>query len=222
MDLTVGDRDGGIREEAEHPDSESDSSCGSGDNVSLLPHDARHHDAAEHAAKKGGVETDKEVDADARAASLKSLVLLLALSLHTVFDGLVVGVQETADGVWTLLAAVALHKALVAASVALSLVESHGRHPKTTLAYLVLFALVAPIGLAVGAGLTEASLDTQAQALTSGVLQSVATGTFMYVTFVESLPGRLERGTLGRRLANVVLVLLGFGVVLAVKVLLPS
>jgi zinc transporter 1/2/3 len=200
--------------------SECENSFSSDEDVSLLEKDRKHRVQATHKVEEEQAEMRSQRGQD--TASLKSLVLLLALSLHTVFDGLVVGVQETEDGVWTLLAAVSLHKALVAASVALSLVQSHSHHPRTTLVYLTLFSLVAPLGLTVGAALTETSIDTQAQTLTSGVLQSVATGTFMYVTFVESLQGRFEVGTLGRRLVNVVLVLVGFSVVLTVKILLPS
>ncbi|XP_076465636.1 zinc transporter ZIP1-like [Babylonia areolata] len=158
-------------------------------------------------------------EADDKKAVLKSFVLLFALSLHTVFDGLVVGLQSREEEVWTLLAAVGLHKALVAVSIAISLLKSHYHHPRASLLYLSLFSLVAPAGLAVGAVLTETRFDVHAQTLTSGVLQSVATGTFMYVTFVESLKGRFE----GRaRLLNVLLVLVGFGLVCGLRVVLPG
>lgn len=154
-------------------------------------------------------------------AAWKSLVLLVALSLHTVFDGLMVGLQDSLQSLWPLLAAITLHKALVSASVSLSLFESHHHHPKTTLTYFFLFSLVAPVGLTVGTILTETSFDVHAQALTSGVLQSLAAGTFMYVTFVESFQGRFEDGSRSTKLRNIVLLIIGYGVVFATKLLLP-
>lgn len=168
--------------------------------------------------KKKGVR-EVEHPTDDKTAVLKSFVLLFALSLHTVFDGLVVGLQKELAEVWTLLSAVALHKALVSVSIALSLVESHRHHPRSSVVYLVLFSLVAPVGLVIGVVVTETDFDAHVQTLTSGVLQSVATGTFMYVTFVESLKGRFDGGN---RLLNVLLVLLGFGCVCGLKIALPD
>ncbi|KAL8575190.1 hypothetical protein ACOMHN_042500 [Nucella lapillus] len=164
-------------------------------------------------------ERSEQKEVENKKAVLKSFVLLFALSLHTVFDGLVVGLQSKQTEVWTLLAAVGLHKVLIAISIALSLLESHYNYPAASLFYLFLFSLVAPAGLAVGVILTETDFDTHAQTLTSGVLQSVATGTFMYVTFVESLKGRFD----GRdRLLNVFLVLIGFGLVCGLRIVLPG
>ena len=154
-----------------------------------------------------------------KTAMLKSFVLLFALSLHTVFDGLVVGLQKDMPEVWTLLSAIALHKGLVSVSISLSLLQSHFHHPRASIAYLSLFSLVAPLGLVVGIVLTETDFNTHAQTLVSGVLQSVATGTFMYVTFMESLKGRFNRGS---RLLNVLLVLVGFGCVCGLKIVLPG
>ena len=168
----------------------------------------------------GHDEDDHDGDSHKRMAVLKSFVLLLALSLHTVFDGLVVGLQTEKAEVWTVLAAVSIHKGLISVSIALSLLESHRHHPRASVLYLVLFSLVAPGGLAIGVVLTETDFDEQAQTMASGILQSVATGTFMYVTFVESLKGRFPSGS--RRILNVLLVLVGFGVMCAFKVLLPG
>ena len=154
-----------------------------------------------------------------KTAMLKSFVLLFALSLHTVFDGLVVGLQKDMPEVWTLLSAIALHKGLVSVSISLSLLQSHLHHPRASIVYLFLFSLVAPLGLVVGIVLTETDFNTHAQTLVSGVLQSVATGTFMYVTFMESLKGRFNRGN---RLLNVLLVLVGFGCVCGLKIVLPG
>ncbi|KAK7496902.1 hypothetical protein BaRGS_00011882 [Batillaria attramentaria] len=173
----------------------------------------QHGDGSVEAGKAGG---ENEVDS---TAVLKSFVLMLALSLHTVFDGLVIGLQESERDVWTLLAAIGLHKTLIAVSISLSLLVSHRSHPRATLVYLFLFSLVAPLGVLIGTVLTETDFDEHAQGLTSGVLQSVATGTFMYVTFVESLKDRFESS---ERLLNVLLVLVGFGCVCALRVLLPS
>lgn len=155
-----------------------------------------------------------ETSAKMKESVLRSVVLILALSFHTVFDGLVVGVQDTEAEVWTLLAAITLHKALEAISISLSLVDSHGQHPRSTFLYLFLFSLVSPLGLAIGTALTESNIDEEAQNLASGILQSIAAGTFMYATFVESMKDRYE----GRfRLLKVLVTVFGFACVCMVR-----
>nr|KAG5706585.1 hypothetical protein BaRGS_028756 [Batillaria attramentaria] len=118
----------------------------------------QHGDGSVEAGKAGG---ENEVDS---TAVLKSFVLMLALSLHTVFDGLVIGLQESERDVWTLLAAIGLHKTLIAVSISLSLLVSHRSHPRATLVYLFLFSLVAPLGVLIGTVLTETDFDEHAQA----------------------------------------------------------
>ena len=46
-----------------------------------------------------------------------------ALSLHAVFEGLAVGLEETTAGVWTLFAAIASHKFVIAFCMGVELVS---------------------------------------------------------------------------------------------------
>ncbi|KAK7087586.1 zinc transporter ZIP1-like [Littorina saxatilis] len=118
---------------------------------------------------------------------MRALLLLVALSFHTIFDGLAVGLQETDADVWGVLLAISIHKSLVAFCLGLELAASSPRNAKRPWVFMFLFAFISPIGIGIGMGVTSGHVDERAQLLASSVLQALATGTFLYVTFFEIL-----------------------------------
>ncbi|MBZ3890856.1 Zinc transporter ZIP2 [Sciurus carolinensis] len=120
---------------------------------------------------------------------LRALVLLLSLSFHSVFEGLAVGLQPTIAATIQLCLAVLAHKGLVVFGVGLRLVKI-GTGSRWAMFSILLLALMSPLGLALG--LTVAGRDSGAgQGLAQAVLEGVAAGTFLYVTFLEILPREL-------------------------------
>lgn len=73
-----------------------------------------------------------------------------------------------------------------------------------------IFCFASPIGAFVGAGMSEAA-DLQ-HGMTVGVLQSLACGTFVYVTFFEILPHEFHKRDCIRSLCMASL-LIGFGAI---------
>ncbi|CAL4110108.1 unnamed protein product, partial [Meganyctiphanes norvegica] len=57
-------------------------------------------------------------------SSFRSLLLLVALSLHSVFEGLAVGLQSSIDDVVALFLVVIFHKGIIAMSLGLNMVQS--------------------------------------------------------------------------------------------------
>ncbi|XP_004609566.2 zinc transporter ZIP2-like [Sorex araneus] len=120
---------------------------------------------------------------------LRALVLLLSLSFHSVFEGLAVGLQPTIAMTVPLCLAVLAHKGLVVFGVGLRLVQI-GTRARWAMVSIVSLALMSPLGLAIG--LVVAQGDTQGgRGLVQAVLEGVAAGTFLYVTFLEILPREL-------------------------------
>ncbi|XP_038597301.1 zinc transporter ZIP2 isoform X1 [Tachyglossus aculeatus] len=120
---------------------------------------------------------------------LRALVLLLSLSLHSLFEGLAVGLQPTVLTTLQLCLAVLAHKGLVVFGVALQLVRE-GTGPRWALLCVLLLALMTPLGLALGLAVAGGPLG-RTRMLTQAVLEGVAAGTFLYVTFLEVLPQAL-------------------------------
>lgn len=133
------------------------------------------------------VSTSCDAGSISEASWVRVLLLLMALSFHTLFDGLAVGLQDSVDSIWQVMAAITTHKVLVAFCIGLELSAISGSSRCRPVVYLVLFSLMSPIGIAVGMGVNSGYLDELAKLLTSSILQALATGTFLYVTFFEIL-----------------------------------
>ncbi|XP_048735000.2 zinc transporter ZIP3-like [Ostrea edulis] len=151
-------------------------------------------------------------------SKLRALVLVLAFSFHMIFEGLALGLERTESGVWSLLGILALHKCVVAFSVGLQLSESL-QTLKSVMTSLLVFSAVAPVGVVIGFLVTEYGDSELTQKIAAGVLQSLATGTFFYVTFFEILQKEL---TQGHNLYNVFYTVLGFSAVVGVEFLHDS
>ncbi|KAL3866775.1 hypothetical protein ACJMK2_044048 [Sinanodonta woodiana] len=143
---------------------------------------------------------------------LRSVMLLLAISLHSVFEGLAVGLQQKIEGVIDIFLALLLHKCILSFSLGMSLIQSK-LSKAGVLRSILLFSSTAPIGIAVGMGIVTLS-GSQTSILIQGLLTGIACGTFLYVTFFEMLPD--EFNSSDQRLLKVVCLLLGFGTVTAI------
>ncbi|KAF0877939.1 S39A2 protein, partial [Crocuta crocuta] len=117
---------------------------------------------------------------------LRALVLLLSLSFHSVFEGLAVGLQPTVAATVQLCLAVLAHKGLIVFGVGLRLVQIGTGSRWATLSILSL-ALMSPLGLVLGLAMTQGD-SKGGRGLAQAVLEGVAAGTFLYVTFLEILP----------------------------------
>merc|ERR1712130_391118 len=124
-------------------------------------------------------------------SSLRSVMLLLALSFHSVFEGLAIGLQDSTSHMMTVFIAVITHKAVMAFSLGLNIAQSD-LSVKAFVWSNVLFSLSSPLGVAI----------------CNGVLQGIAGGTFLYITFFEVLPHELNKP--GSRLWKVFFVILGY------------
>ncbi|ELR52952.1 hypothetical protein E5288_WYG020076 [Bos mutus] len=119
----------------------------------------------------------------------RALILLLSLSFHSVFEGLAVGLQLTVASTVQLCLAVLAHKGIVVFGVGLRLVQVGTKSRWAVLSILSL-ALMSPLGLAIGLAVPQG--DSKAgQGLAQSVLEGMAAGTFLYVTFLEILPREL-------------------------------
>ena len=151
-------------------------------------------------------------------SSLRSLLLSIALSLHSIFEGLAIGLQKNVDEVLQIFVAVVLHKCVIAFSLSLNLVQSNLR-TRVIVQLTLIFCLAAPIGLGIGMGVMEVSNSLEATVL-SGVLQGIACGTFLYVTFFEVLPHELNNSDL--RTPKMIFIILGFSAACAIVLLDPN
>ncbi|XP_076334928.1 zinc transporter ZIP1-like [Tachypleus tridentatus] len=136
---------------------------------------------------------------------IRGLIIIFALSVHSVFEGFAFGLQETENETWMLFFAVALHKFVISFVVGLEL-HSNGTKSITVLVYMAVFAIMAPLGILI-AMVTENSLQKSPD-LSVGTMNGLATGTLVYVTFFEVL--QREKNSHLSSLLHLLALLIGF------------
>ncbi|KAK9507704.1 hypothetical protein O3M35_007500 [Rhynocoris fuscipes] len=115
----------------------------------------------------------------------KDVSLLFAFSLHSLLEGLVIGVETTKSGVILLLAAICSHKLLVAFCLGAEL-SSGGKPLYAIIPSLSVFVIGSSVGI--GLGIFLDLHDSPFIATLSPVLQGLAGGTLLYVVVTEILP----------------------------------
>lgn len=115
-----------------------------------------------------------------RLTSLRtSLAAAFALSLHSLLEGLAIGIQSDVAVATDLFIAVASHK--LVAALALGVKVAKDGDPVSVISVTLVFAVMTPLGTLIGLGLTRVD-----PSLTL-VLQCLATGTFLYVGASEAV-----------------------------------
>merc|ERR1719483_168901 len=87
-------------------------------------------------------------------SALRSVMLLLALSFHSVFEGLAIGLQDNSGQLISVFVAVIVHKAVMSFSLGLNIAQSQ-LSVKSFVISNVLFSISSPIGVGIGIGLAD-------------------------------------------------------------------
>ncbi|XP_051768945.1 zinc transporter ZIP3-like [Ctenopharyngodon idella] len=142
-----------------------------------------------------------------RAGLLRLTSLVLALSAHSIFEGLALGLQNDGAKLGSLFIGVAIHETL--ASVALGVNVAKAGVPLRDASKLGLtVSLMIPLGIGIGMGIETVQHWTES--IISVVLQGLAAGTFLFITFFEILSQELADKH--DRLLKVLFLALGYGV----------
>merc|ERR550525_1616478 len=136
-------------------------------------------------------------------AAARGFLLVLALSIHDLFEGVALGVARRQASVWFLLLAFASHKWVIAGCLGLKWARSALR-PVLSVLYMTVFCLVSPVGVGVGMALTSPEQESDMNTNSLLILQGLATGSLLYVVFFEILekerqkavPGLLQVGSM--------------------------
>nr|XP_036214349.1 protein zntC-like [Bactrocera oleae] len=149
-------------------------------------HQPSHDQAHGHGRGHSHMPIDNDGDSkDAITSSLRGLFIVLALSLHELFEGMAIGLESNASDVWFMFGAVSAHKLVLAFCVGVELIVARTRFMLCTV-YLLTFAIVSPIGIGIGI-LISHSDGIKSPNIPSAILQGLACGTLLYVVFFEIL-----------------------------------
>lgn len=159
-----------------------------------------------------------EGDKHSHHHATRSIILILALSLHRIFEGMSIGLQNSAQNVAHLFIAVMCHETVIGFSLGLQFVKS-----KLTLRRLLVTSLICsaimPLGVAFGTAMTESGHQSSSLDVANGILQAIAMGTFIYVTFFEILQEEIDPEDTS--IGKIVFIALGF-IMMALLDLIPE
>uniref|UniRef100_UPI00398E8B9F zinc transporter ZIP1 n=1 Tax=Pristiophorus japonicus TaxID=55135 RepID=UPI00398E8B9F len=151
------------------------------------------------------------VDVNAHSA-FHSFILFLSLSLHSLFEGLPIGLQQTESKVLQIFVAILIHKSIIVFSMALKLTQSNVQQGRVIL-YVIVFAMMSPLGIVIGIIITQ--VKSASTDLAQSLLEGITAGTFIYITFLEILPHELN--STDGRLLKLLGILFGFCIITALS-----
>merc|ERR1719481_1532832 len=144
------------------------------------------HDIPHGANEDGGFE-----------AALRGFLVVLAISLHAVFEGIAMGLTNNIRSVWLLFIAISAHKYVISFCISMQFVSS-GLKTLLSIIYFSTFAIISPVGAGIGILLSETvRSEAETQTVTVTLLQALATGTLLYVVFFEVIEKERLKGTSG-------------------------
>jgi len=160
-----------------------------------------HHEAdGEKGQEKGqgghGHSHEFEVASDSIQATARGFLVILALCIHDLFEGIALGVSRQESAVWFLLLAFASHKWVIGACLGMKWSRSALR-PIVSILYMTTFCLISPVGVLVGMLLTDPKQESELMTSALIVLQGIATGSLLYVVFFEILEKERQKSVSG-------------------------
>ncbi|ONI13719.1 hypothetical protein PRUPE_4G241000 [Prunus persica] len=110
-----------------------------------------------------------------------SILLIVALCFHSVFEGIAIGVADTKRDAWKALWTITLHKVFAAIAMGIALLRMMPNRPfLSCAAYAFAFAISSPIGVAIGI-LIDATTQGAVADWIFAISMGIACGVFIYV-----------------------------------------
>jgi len=127
-------------------------------------------------------------------STVRSIIMMLALSLDSVLEGITTGLKTTTVEVWAIFIGNLVHETVIAFCLGLQLVRNYDNRRPVVIA-AVSYSLMNPVGLLVATAIFE-SVEANPQIdLANGIFQALTSGCFIYVTFCEILEGQITHRT---------------------------
>ena len=111
-------------------------------------------------------------------SSITPYILLIALSVHGIFEGIALGVMNTIKECSILFSAIILHKWAAAFALGISFYKS-GTETDLFIKMIIIFTSFGPLGIIIGMFFSDAGN------LMKGIMLSISGGTFIYVAASE-------------------------------------
>lgn len=140
---------------------------------------------------------------------MRWVFVVLALSMHAIFEGLAIGLQNSKADIWYLFIAVSVHSATILFCMGLELLLARTK-TRFIFVQMLILALSSPVGVTLGLLFTiKINMEPKAKSTAVVLLEGFSAGAILYITFFEVLNREKERRVY--RLYRAVCILGGFG-----------
>ena len=127
------------------------------------------------------------LNTDTVTNTIKSFIVIVALSIHAIFEGMAVGLEESTTDVWMLSLAIGVHKFVIVFCLGVEMAQGNVKR-LLQIIYVAIFAFISPVGTLIGLYVSDVlSVSNPTQAGILGILQAIAAGTLVYVVFFQLL-----------------------------------
>ncbi|KFD55161.1 hypothetical protein M513_04079 [Trichuris suis] len=123
----------------------------------------------------------------AHSHEVRSVTLIVALSFHSIIEGIAFGIQSTNEAATALFLSIAIHKCVVAFGLGVQLARTHSQQLRMVFLSIVTFSMMTPIGAVIGIGVVQGQMHSTTKDLVVMLFEGLSVGTFLYVTFFEVL-----------------------------------
>ncbi|XP_023632619.1 zinc transporter 11 [Capsella rubella] len=129
-----------------------------------------------------GEDKSNQTSATTETSVGDSILLIVALCFHSVFEGIAIGISETKSDAWRALWTITLHKIFAAIAMGIALLRMIPDRPLfSSITYSFAFAISSPIGVAIGIVINATTQGSVADWIFA-VSMSLACGVFVYVS----------------------------------------
>jgi len=128
---------------------------------------------------------------DDKKCDLTPFVLMIALSVHAIFEGIALGLLAGLNETVNLIISIVIHKFAEAMSISIAMQKSNMSFGRIV-SFLVIFAFATPLGTIIGillSGMSE---------LVNIIFMSIAGGSFIYVSCSELIVEEFSLPEIGR------------------------
>ncbi|PWA43062.1 Zinc/iron permease [Artemisia annua] len=149
-----------------------------------------------------------------------SILLIIALCFHSVFEGIAIGISDTKADVWKALWTISLHKIFAAIAMVIALLRMIPDRPLLSCAsYAFAFGISSPIGVAIGI-VKDATTQGRVADWIFAISMGLACGVFVYVSINHLLRGYKSQkpSSVDTQFHKLLAVTLGLGVIAVVMI----
>ena len=142
--------------------------------------------------------------------NMTPFILMIALSVHSIFEGLALGLAQDEASVINMLIAILIHKGAAGSSLGISLVKTFPDNFRLCRQLIGVFSIATPLGVAIGMAVVNAG------EIYDVIFSSIAAGSFVYIACSEviveefSIPGNRYWKLLAFLLGATIITLLWF------------